>query len=88
MKNNQRQLEIILIEDDKDHAEIIEFYLKDACKHASVKRLDDGEKTMRYLQRMETEATLIPDLIILDLKIPKYDGHDILQRIKNHPSLK
>ena len=88
MKNKQRQLDIILIEDDNDHAEIIEFYIKEVSQHASVKHLDDGEKTMRHLQRIETDAALVPDLIILDLKIPKYDGHDILQRIKNHPSLK
>lgn len=88
MKHKQRQLEIVLVEDDKDHAEIIAFYLKEASAYVSVKHLDDGETTMRYLQRMETDAALIPDLIILDLKIPKYDGHDILQRIKNHPSLK
>lgn len=87
-EDRERQLEIVLVEDDKDHAEIIEFYIKKASVHASVKHLGDGETTMRYLQRMETNAALIPDLIILDLKIPKYDGHDILQRIKNNPSLK
>jgi len=88
MENEHNQLSILIIEDDNDHADIIEFYIKEYSDDVLVNRLDDGEKAMQYIQRDGTDFSMVPHLIFLDLKLPKFDGHEILQKIKNNSSLK
>ncbi len=77
---------ILLIEDDDDHAELAEFYITNCCDK-DVVRLSDGEQAMDYITQLEEKTEPLPWLILLDLKIPKYDGHEILTRIKSSTDL-
>jgi len=82
--SSERKKTILLVEDDNDHAEIIEFYIKEYSPEFYVNRLSDGYETLNYLKEIEK----LPWLIILDLKIPKHDGHEILKYLKNEKNLK
>ena len=86
--NEPRIEQLLLVEDSDDHAELAEFYITDYSDKIRVDRLHDGAEAMIYLERMEAslEQTL-PWLVLLDLKLPKYDGHEILARIKNSKRL-
>lgn len=73
---------LLLVEDSDDHAELTEFYIKDYRPEISVSRLRDGAEAMAYIERTEAAGQELPWLVLLDLKLPKYDGHEILSRIK------
>ena len=87
MKNKQRQLDIILIEDDNDHAEIIEFYIKEVSQHASVKHLDDGKDHAPSPKngdgRRPGSRSNHPRFEDTEIRWARYPAKN-----KNHPSLK
>jgi len=73
-------IEILLIEDDPDDAELTIHALK---KHNLVNHLhhiDDGEKALDYLYQPGNE---MPKLILLDLRMPRVDGIQILKKLKS-----
>jgi two-component system, response regulator len=79
---DNRVIEILLIEDDPDDAELTIHALK---KHNLVNHLlhiDDGEKALDFLY---SEKTNKPKLILLDLRMPRVDGIQILRKLKNDP---
>jgi two-component system, response regulator len=76
-------IEILLVEDDADDAELTIHALK---KHNLVNNLchiDDGEKALEYLYSSHHE---MPRLILLDLRMPRVDGIQILKKIKSDPN--
>jgi two-component system, response regulator len=80
-----RVIEILLIEDDPDDAELTIHALK---KHNLVNHLshiDDGEKALHFLSEGGTEH---PKLILLDLRMPKVDGITILKTLRADPDRK
>jgi two-component system response regulator len=80
-----RVIEILLIEDDPDDAELTIHALK---KHNLVNHchhIDDGEKALEFLYASEDN---IPKLILLDLRMPRVDGVAILRKLKSDPDKK
>lgn len=88
MENLKKQFKVVLIEDDADHAEITEFYIKEASENVSIVHLNNGIEAMRHITEIETDTDRMPHLILLDLQLPMFDGHEILQKIKKNPSLR
>ncbi|MCI5223464.1 MAG: response regulator [Candidatus Electrothrix sp. AR4] len=86
MSGSKKEL-LLLVEDSDDHAELAEFYINDYNKDIHVSRIPDGAEAMACLDRIETPGQALPWLVLLDLKLPKYDGHEILARIKNSKQL-
>jgi two-component system, response regulator len=77
-----REIEILLIEDDADDAELTMHILR---KHKLVNTLlhiDEGEKALDYLY---AAGNTPPKLILLDLRMPKVDGIQILRKLKSDP---
>ncbi len=87
MSHEERKL--LLIEDNDDHAELAEFYIKDCGPQFQVSRLRDGAEAMAYIERAECaeQSPSLPWLVLLDLKLPKYDGHEVLSQFKKSPCL-
>ena len=80
MPEGERKL--LLVEDSDDHAELTEFYINDCRPALRVRRLRDGAEAMEYIEQAERLEQRLPWLVLLDLKLPKYDGHEILARMK------
>jgi hypothetical protein len=75
----------LLVEDDDDHAKIIERSFRDSHHQIILDRVKDGVEALTYLRR---SPNLVPDAVLLDLKLPKKDGHEVLQEIKEDPLLR
>lgn len=73
--------EILLIEDDADDAELTIWALKKNNLANPVHHIDDGEAALKFL----FETGNRPALILLDLKLPRVDGIEILQKLKRDP---
>ncbi|HUH72447.1 MAG TPA: response regulator [Mycobacterium sp.] len=83
-----RAIDILLIEDDPGD----ELITREAFEHNKFQnRLHvarDGEEGLNYLyQRGAYRDAPRPDLILLDLNLPKYDGRQLLEKIKSDPDL-
>ncbi|MDW7771651.1 MAG: response regulator [Desulfobulbaceae bacterium] len=86
---SDRLIEILLVEDNPADIMLMEEVLSDAgIKTLNMHAVNDGEKAMAYLHRegIYVEKPL-PDLVILDLNIPKKHGHDVLREIKEDEHL-
>lgn len=80
---------ILVVEDDDDHARLIERSLRKVASEIEIMRLSDGDQALRYLQQTdEFEERTRPTLILLDLKLPKVDGLEVLGAVKSDPSLR
>lgn len=84
---NSRVVEIMIVEDNSDDEELTLHALKrvNLVNHIHVAR--DGAEALEYVFGRGNNPTLnhAPDLIFLDLKLPKVDGMEVLQRLKTDP---
>jgi len=79
-------LRIVLIEDNQDHAKILRWAFEQTDWPASITFFPDGESAMEHLRSAGKRQAPSPDLIFLDLNLPKMDGRDILRSLKADPS--
>jgi two-component system, chemotaxis family, response regulator Rcp1 len=82
-------IEVLLVEDSPGDVRLTREALKDTKMHISLQVVSDGIEAMAYLGRENAYAKAPrPDLILLDLNLPKKDGRDVLREIKESDSLK
>ncbi len=80
---------ILLIEDNIGDIRLIQEVLKDSSVFQEILTVRDGMDAMAFLYRKgEYQDAPRPDLIVLDLNLPKKDGREVLAEIKNDPNLK
>ncbi|MBT5706962.1 response regulator [Verrucomicrobia bacterium] len=85
----QKKLNILLVEDDDGHAELVTFNLEEAGILNSLDRACDGVEALDYLREKGANSdSPTPDLVLLDLKLPKVDGLEVLATVKNDEKLK
>jgi CheY-like chemotaxis protein len=83
-----RPIEVLLIEDDPGDVLITREAFEHHKIHNTLRVARDGQEGLDYLyQRGSYEGAARPDLILLDLNLPKYDGHQLLEKIKSDPNL-
>lgn len=89
--NDPHPLRILLVEDDLDHAELAIRSLEQHHLANEVVHVADGEAALDLLERRGVYADRagegLPDLILLDLRLPKVDGLEVLAHIKSSPTL-
>lgn len=78
---------ILLVEDNPDHAELIVRSFEDHPIRNRILHLSDGEAALDYLLEASPKAPPLPRLVLLDLRLPKVDGLEVLRQIRNHPIL-
>ena len=80
---------ILLVEDNKADVRLVREALKNSSLTYEMATVRDGVAAMAYLhQEGEYAAVSRPDLIILDLNLPKKDGREVLSEIKTNSQLK
>lgn len=86
MKNNLKNIDYLLIEDNPNDAELIVRGLKKVINIENLLILDDGEKAIDYLLNNDTFSNEKNNLkvIFLDLKLPKISGLDVLKELKTN----
>ena len=78
-----RTLQVLLIEDDEDHVFLVKRALRDLeDATVTVEVAGDGEQAMERLTRARFDPVRQPQLVLLDLKMPKVDGLEVLRRIR------
>ena len=87
--NNQRPVNIIMIEDDEGHARLIEKNIRRAGINNPICHFTDGGSAITYLwQDPAGPFKNGPALVLLDLNLPDMSGTDILTRIKSDDALR
>lgn len=82
-------IRFLLVEDDDAHAELVERALRGNRVGNVLDRARDGEEALRRLRREPPhEDAPLPDVVLLDLKLPKVGGHEVLAAIKSDPALR
>ena len=83
-----RPAEILLIEDNPGDVELVHEALQHGRVLNRISVATDGEAAVAFLNHAPGfEDAPRPDLILLDLNIPKKDGFEVLKEIKDHPSV-
>lgn len=81
-------VEVLLVEDNPGDIRLIQEVFKEAKIKNVLHVARDGEEAMKMLRLEGKNPTRLPDLILLDLNLPKKDGRDVLKEIKKDDSLK
>jgi CheY-like chemotaxis protein len=81
---------VLLIEDNEDDVFLLRRALKAARLDVELTVLDDGEKALEYFERASQPAanTTLPDLVLLDLKLPYVHGFEVLEFVRKTDNLK
>ena len=84
----ERRIEILLVEDDPGDVVMTREAFKDYKLHNQLHVVDDGVEAMAFLRNEGVYAERPrPDLVLLDLNLPKMDGREVLEAIKSDPEL-
>jgi len=81
-------LKYLLVEDDDSHAMIIQRTLERDEIPCHVERVSNGVDALQYLRKEGPYAqTDRPDVVLLDLNLPRLNGHEVLAAVKKDPEL-
>jgi len=88
---DNKEVEILLVEDNASDEELTIIALKDNNIKNKIQVARDGVEALEYLFGSVDSETLKPVgplVVLLDLKLPRIDGLEVLKRIKSHPEAK
>jgi two-component system, chemotaxis family, response regulator Rcp1 len=84
-ESSRDAFDILLVEDSPGDVRLIREALNDAKMHVRLHVVSDGVEAMNFLR---DHGKVRPDLILLDLNLPKRDGRSVLAEVKEDPALK
>ncbi len=84
-----KEIEILLVEDNPGDVRLTEEALREGKVKNRLHVARDGVEAIEFLRRQGKHANATrPDLVLLDLNLPRKDGREVLAEIKNDPELK
>jgi CheY-like chemotaxis protein len=89
MLDPDRCLNVLLVEDNRADVDLTLVAFRDALVYSQISVVTDGEEAIAFLKRTGnyTQAPS-PDLVLLDLNLPKVNGFEVLEEMKADPRLK
>src|SRR5665647_1284431 len=85
---NKKEVKILLIEDNEGDIVLTIEALKEAKVNNVIQVVRDGEEALQYLRKQERFSNMeTPDLILLDINLPRLDGKEVLAEIKKDEDL-
>ena len=82
-------MEILLVEDNPGDVRLTREALKEGAVASNLRVAEDGEAAMACLRRLNGCAhASLPDLVLLDLNLPRKGGHEVLAEIRSDPQLR
>jgi two-component system, chemotaxis family, response regulator Rcp1 len=93
MSNSQirpqdKAIQILLVEDNPADAKLLTSLFEPDPKRYQFAMVSDGEKALTYLKLNAQNEKSRPDLILLDLNLPKIDGKEVLKKVRSNASLR
>ncbi len=91
MRNGEssRPIEIFIVEDNLGDMRLTEEALREGKVWNRINKVDDGVEALAFLRKQGNYTSVPrPDLILLDLNLPKKDGREVLGEIKEDPNLR
>ena len=83
---------VLVVEDDADDYDFLKAILKSCCEKTSIQWVQDGEQAVDYLfhkgEYQDETRYPVPDLVFLDIRLPKKNGLEVAKIIKEDPRLK
>ena len=83
-----KSLKILLVEDSPSDVRLIREALKETPVPVQITVARDGVEAIEYLHQTEVGLATRPDLMLLDLNLPRKNGREVLAEVKSSPSLK
>ena len=83
-----KPLHILVVEDNDDDVVLIEAAFTESSLDASYDLVRDGEEAMHYLRGDDVTPSHKPDLVLLDINMPRKNGFEVLHDIKEDPELR
>lgn len=90
MDHTPRSLKVLLVEDNEGDVRLIKEAFNESRIEKTFAVAKDGEDALNYLFKrgVYNSETLRPDIILLDINLPRKNGFEVLESIKNDPELK
>jgi DNA-binding response OmpR family regulator len=75
--------QVLIVEDSLADVTLIRMAMKKAGISAVIQVVDDGEEAVRLFEKADLDSTVpCPDLVILDLNLPRFKGSEVLRRLR------
>ena len=86
----RQPVRLLLAEDDPGHASLIQRHFREVGISNDIQHFEDGEQLLKFLtaEVMESDESPHSYLLLLDIRMPKMSGDEVLAQIKEHPRLK
>ena len=86
---DHQPLHVLLVEDSDAHAMNVEKVFQGTHKEGTIDRVRDGMDAIAYVRRQDQfQNRTLPHVILLDLKLPRMDGHQVLRTLKGDDRFK
>lgn len=82
------QVEILLVEDNPGDVRLIEEAFKELSITVALEAVPDGDEGLELLrERVEDASASVPDVVLLDLNLPRMDGFEFLEELRSDPDI-